>query len=65
MSYASQLLRERSKENVKKFHVSSGLWILGIANAILLRILVLWILGYVHFNVDYIGANFCWSLPGG
>jgi hypothetical protein len=40
------------KKNVKKFHVSNGLWILGIANAILLGILVLWMLGYVHFNVD-------------
>jgi hypothetical protein len=39
------------KKKVKKFEVSNGLWILGIVNAILMGIVLLWILGCVRFDM--------------
>ena len=38
-------------KKVKKFEVSNGLWILGIVNAILMGIVLLWILGCVRFDM--------------
>jgi hypothetical protein len=40
------------KKKVRKFKVSNGLWILGIVNAILMGIVLLWMLGYVRFDMD-------------
>jgi hypothetical protein len=40
------------KKKVKEFKVGHGLWILGTVNAILMGILLLWMLGYVRFDMD-------------
>ena len=49
--YISSMGKGRKKK-VKKFKFSNGLWILGIVNAILMTIVLLWMMGYLHFDVD-------------
>jgi hypothetical protein len=40
------------KKAIKKFTTHEGGWMLGIISAVLVAIALLWMLGYLHFDVD-------------